>query len=267
MTDRHWRVSVATLNRVIFQNPEDGTWTLALERKATLGKSMGVNQVRVWAQPFGGAVRILKADILRNRIGPFSFDSQRSESEQDFRILIPPAAWGTVKQVCLDYLANDNSQVLESSPQRELVEEFADTLHVQLESSQYDYQPTGFVIQDEPSLTPNPNGDDYFTVRLYRLFEVKILDVALCLKMIAQSRHYSDFALQQLAEVDARDGGRGRANAMLTLPLKQVTDSYRALSAEVGYAPISVADHQLDLTVSAILEAVDVPQFQRLPAQ
>ena len=56
-TELSLRVSVASLARVIFPSPEDGTPMLALEHRATL--LPGEEQVVVKAQPFGGAVRIL----------------------------------------------------------------------------------------------------------------------------------------------------------------------------------------------------------------
>ena len=53
--DLSLRVSVATLVRVIFENPANGEWMLALERKATLQNT----EVEVKSHPFGGAIRIL----------------------------------------------------------------------------------------------------------------------------------------------------------------------------------------------------------------
>jgi hypothetical protein len=92
------RVSVATLDRVIFKRPADGTLMLALERKATLIGDTDKRSVYVRAQPFGGAVRILSLDALREVVDAFKFDSNRSEAEQDFRLLIQPVAWEAVKQ-------------------------------------------------------------------------------------------------------------------------------------------------------------------------
>ena len=95
------RVSVATYNRVIFPHPESGATMLALERKATVLKGGSVN---VRAQPFGGGVRILDPDPLKQILGEIEFDSERSKQEQDFRILIPPFKWEAVKRYCLHHL-------------------------------------------------------------------------------------------------------------------------------------------------------------------
>src|ERR1700690_705437 len=87
------RVSVATLVRVLFRNPRDGDLMLALERKATLHKAENERIVEVKCQPFGGAIRILDLKRIQGLIGDFHFDSERSRSEQDFRIFIGPSEW------------------------------------------------------------------------------------------------------------------------------------------------------------------------------
>ena len=57
-TDLHLRVSVATLVRVLCENPADRELTLAFERKATLRQTPTGRVVSVKSQPFGGAIRI-----------------------------------------------------------------------------------------------------------------------------------------------------------------------------------------------------------------
>ncbi len=61
------------------------------------------------------------------------------------------------------------------------------------------------------------------TVRLYRIFEVEIVDVALCTTMLSANQLYSDHQLGTLALEDFQNGGMGRANSILTLPLSLVT--------------------------------------------
>ena len=87
------RVSVATLVRVLFENPGDGELILALERKATLHRTDAGEAVRVKAQPFGGAVRILDLAALRRLIGDFHFYTERPQADQDLRIFIRPGVW------------------------------------------------------------------------------------------------------------------------------------------------------------------------------
>jgi len=103
MEDLSLRVSVATYNRVLFPQPQNGTLMLALERKATISRE---NNIRVRAQPFGGGVRILNSIGLQKIVGDIQFDNERSKHEQDFRILIPPSQRELVKEYCLRHLEN-----------------------------------------------------------------------------------------------------------------------------------------------------------------
>jgi hypothetical protein len=80
------RVSVATLVRVLFRNPNNDELMLALERRATLRQPEGEGAVRIKSQPFGGAIRIFDLRAVRDVLGDFHFDSERSRAEQDFRI-------------------------------------------------------------------------------------------------------------------------------------------------------------------------------------
>src|SRR5689334_1217984 len=166
------RVSVATYDRVVFPHPQDRTLTLALERKATVRAD---GSVRVRAQPFGGGVRLLDPGPLQEIVGEIEYDSERSKHEQDLRILIPPSKWEAVKEYCLRHLGNPADAEIESTPQRELVEEFEETMDVHLQPEQYTYQPAGFVIENNPAPTENIYARGYPTVRLYRIFDVQIV--------------------------------------------------------------------------------------------
>jgi hypothetical protein len=261
-TEATLRVSVATLDRVIFPLPQDGRPMLALERKASAARE-GRGSVQVRAQPFGGGVRILNPTGLETLTGPIVFDSQRSQDEQDFRILIRPTDWEAVKQYCLQQLANPSEAELESTPQRELVEEFAEVLDLQLKPEQYIYQPSGFVVENDPRPTGNLYARGLPTVRIYRIFEVRMVDEALGKRMLAAGQQYSDVELGRLAQQDLQSGGRGRANAILTLPLDEVSAAYRRHPAAMRYQTIRVEDHALDESVLAILEGVEAPQFER----
>ena len=85
--EQNLRVSVATLNRVVFLHPENESLMLALQRRATVSHD---GSVRVRAQPYGGGVRILDQAPLQIIIGQIQFDGERSEREADFRILRHP---------------------------------------------------------------------------------------------------------------------------------------------------------------------------------
>lgn len=258
--DSSLRVSVATLNRVILVHPKDENKMLALERKATVSHD---GSVRVRAQPFGGGVRILDPAHLQAIIGQIRFDSERSEREADFRILVSPSKWDLVKQYSLRHLANQDDTKLESVPHRELVEEFAETLSVSLQPAQYTFRPTGFVIENQPVPTDNANVQRQSTVRLYRTFEVQIVDIALGQAMLSANQLYSDEDLGRLALEDSRNGGRGRANSILILPLNLVLESYLALPLDTRHRKIVIDNHRIDESVLAILTEVDVPEYER----
>lgn len=263
-SDPVWRVSVATYNRLLFPHPQNGRLMLAFERKATARNSSG-KAFQVWAQPFGGAVRILDPAPLQEIVGKFQFDCDRSEREQDFRLLIPPAKWEAVKQYCLKRLVNHEDGELESSPDRELSEEFAGTMGVNLKSQQYKVQPAGFVIENDPIPTDNIYAPGRPTVRLYRIFEVHILDEALSHTMLETSQSYTDQHLGALAVKDAQNGGKGRVNSILVLPHDQVKQAYLALQPQRRHGKLMLNGHELDESVLAVLGDIEVPQYERVP--
>ena len=257
------RASVATYNQVIFPHPEDGSMMLALERKATVLKD---GSVSVESQPFGGGIRILNPAPLQKIIGRIQFDSERSKQEQDFRILIPPSKWEQIKEYTLHHLELDDEDdiELESGPDRELTEEFMETINVKLNPGQYIVQPLGFVIENTPVQSKNDYSRGQLTVHLYRVFKVEMTDPILSKIMFGISQLYSDQDLRELALQDFEHGGLGRANTILTLPLDTVRDAYLALPPAERYQKIVIEDHELDESVLAILEGVDVPQYQRV---
>ena len=255
------RVSVATYNQVTFPHPENGMTMLALERKATVLTDGSVN---VRAQPFGGGVRILNSNSLTELLGGIQFDSERSKDEGDFRILIPPAKWEAVKQYCLFHLANPDDPELESTPDRELIEEFEETIQEDLKPGQYTVQPIGLVVEDQPVWTENWYARGQLTVRVYRVFEIQITDIHLCKTLLAVSKRYSDQDLGMLALNDFQRGGKGRANSVLTLPLNLVKGDYLSLPLDMRYRKLVIENHALDESVLAVLGDVDVPQYQRI---
>jgi hypothetical protein len=258
------RVSVATLIRVLFEHPKNGDLILALERKATLLEGKRGQFVNVKAQPFGGAIQLRNPSALRDLIGDFHFDSEQSRSEQDFRLFIRPAAWQAVQEFCLKNFSQ--TDVLESDPTRELAEEFTETLKINLQPDQYTLKSLGTIVENTPSPTDNFYARDYPTVRVYHLFEVRILTPSLARMMLANTTSYSDQNLRELALEDSRTGGPGWANAVLTLPIKRISAFYSSIAPEARNAPVFFQKHQLDETVAAILDNVIVPKYQRFPS-
>lgn len=258
------RVSVAALVRVLFEYPLDGELMLALERKATLLEDKSDPTVEVIVQPFGGAIRIRDLRLLGDRIGDFHFDSGESRSEQDFRIFIRPSAWEAVQKFCLQHLTHPEDSVLESDPRRELAEEFADSLGAQLNAEQYVLASLGTVLEENPAPTANIHARNHLTVRIYRIFEARILDPSLSRAMMINSQRFSNRDLPDLAREDAQNSVKGRANAVLTLPLRSLSETYLALAPEARNAPILFQSYRLDETVAAILDGVEVPKYHRL---
>ena len=251
------RVSVATYDQVLFSHPEHGMTMLALERKATVLKD---GSVKVRAQPFGGGVKILDPSSLGEMLGELRFDSERSKQDQDLRILIPPSKWDEVRQYCLRHLEDLADNDLESSPVRELTEEFEETLSVDLKPEQYTFQPIGSVVEDHPVWTENWYARGFPTVRVYRTYSVQLLDVKLCRTLLAASQEISDEMLGKRA----MENETGRANSVLVLPLNSVTEAWLALPPELRYRKIKVEGYELDESVLAVLGDVEVPQYQRI---
>jgi hypothetical protein len=258
------RVSSATLVRVLLERPADGEPMLALERKATLHEAGTGQVVEVKAQPFGGALRIHDLGSLQNLLGDFHFDGQESLAEQDFRIFIRPSDWEAVRAFCLRQFHSPDDPILETDPTRELTEEFADALGVELKPDQYTSRAVGTILEDHPTPTKNSHAMGYSTARIYRIFEARILDADLAAVMIKNSESCSDHDLRMLAMQNLRSGGAGRANAMLTLPFKDLSAAYSPIQPAARNNHISFHNHQLDETVAAILDEVTVPKYLRL---
>lgn len=255
------RVSVATLSRVIFPRPEDGVPMLALEHKATVIPGDGELQVVVKAQPFGGAVRILDFDRFLSHVGSFNFDSQRSRSEQDFRVYIQPSNWETVREYCLRNLAHKDDPDLECDPSRELVEEFNDTLGIKLQPHQYAIAPVSIVVENEPVPTTNLRASGNPTVRIYRIDEVQIQDPTLSRMMMTNSEMHPSQVLRRQALADAQKGGHGRANAMLVAPMDVIRSAFLEIPPERRAARLPFKNSLMAGNVAAILESVFVPKY------
>lgn len=261
------RVSVAALVSVLFDDPEDGRTMLALERTATLREIEGRPEVTVRAKPFGGGVRLTNPQALKGLIGHFQYDSERSRRERDFRIQIRPASWEKVKEICQEHLKETEKGIMDSSPERELAEEFEDTLNVRITPDQYHLKPLGIIVEDLPSETDNVRAEGLPTVRVYYVFEARMEAPEIITMILANSRRYSDKDLQEMAWKDARQGGKGRANAILALVLDDLKDVYRSIPVDRRGGLIRIGGYQLDGNVLAILEEVDTPKYQRYICQ
>jgi len=133
-----------------------------------------------------------------------------------------------------------------------------------LKPEQYVSKPVAIVVEEDPAPTENIHARGYLTARVYRIFEARILDASLSHAMLTNSESYSNQNLHERVLEDARNGGKGRANAVLTLPLKVISDVYLAVSPEARNAPISFEDNHLDESVGAVVEGLTVPKYRRL---
>jgi hypothetical protein len=82
--------------------------------------------------------------------------------------------------------------------------------------------------------------------------------------MLRNSESISHDDLCELALKDAQHGEKGRANAILTLPLNGISDHYLAMSPEKRSVPVLFEKNRLDETVPAVLEGISTPKYQRL---
>jgi hypothetical protein len=167
-----------------------------------------------------------------------------------------------VREFCLGHLRQPDDSVLESDPVRELAEEFADALGIDLKPDQYTYQAVGTVLEDQPSTAKNIHARGYPTSRIYRIFEARILDQALALAMIKNSENCSDEDLRQRASRDSWAGGAGRANAVLTMPFRDLLAYYGSIPLDARNKPVSFHNHHIDETSAAVLD-VAVPKYRR----
>jgi hypothetical protein len=218
----------------------------------------------VKSQPFGGAIRILDLNAMHGLIGDFHFDSDRSRSEQDFRIFIRASDWEAVRESCIQHLKRIDDPILETGPERELTEEFADALKLSLKPDQYLHKPVAIVVENAPVPTENIYANGFPTARVYRIFEARISDTSLAYAMMTSSESHSNQDLCDLALQDAQNGGKGRANAILALPLKLISEVYSAMPPEERNAPMLFEKNRLDETVATVIEGIRVPKYQRL---
>jgi len=248
--DRLLRVSAAAVCRVIFPHPHTSATQLVLERRITHGETAN----RVLAQPFGGALRILDPDGLRAAVGNFTYDSIRSSDEQDLRILIQPNDWEMVKGFILAQMQSKQPDVIETDPCRELEEEFVESVGIRLLPEHYTYRPVGISVQDRPTPTTNPRLPGASTTRIYRVFEVAILDASVCGAVLKKSQRYTDEDLLALAEALAAHEGKGRVNGALVIPFEDVRNAYQRSSPHSSFQPLSIHGHTLDSSTAVLFE-------------
>jgi len=246
------RVSVATLTKVLIPW-QIGDVLLALEHKATVIPENGDRAVLLRAQPFGGAVRLLDPGKLEQAVARFHFDSERSRSESDLRLFINQGDWVKLRDFCLEEFKEGRRSALETDPTRELQEEFQDTLGFEILAEQYQIKPLGTFVEDQPQPTANLYAAGALTARVYFTFEAMIIDPDLEQVMVENSDSHSPQVLRRLALADRRQGGRGRANAVLALRLGEVQRAFKDSSSTDLRKAVEHRGFTLDGNVRVIL--------------
>ena len=256
------RVSAGVLVKVLFENPQNGQTMLAFERTATLREISGKAEVIVKTKPFGGGIRSINPQALKEHIGNFHYDSERSRQERDFRILVQPDSWKKIKEICMD-IKETGEGFLDTSPDRELLEEFNDCLKIKITPKQYNLKYRGIAVEDFPSETNNIHAQGLPTVRIYYIFEARIISSEIIRLMLDSSMQYSDKDLQQTALEEARHGGRGRANAVFTINIDDLKEFYLSIPNNKLNGLNPFKEHQLDGNVAAVLDEIEHPKYKR----
>lgn len=262
-SDLNLRVSAANLVKVYFNQPLDQQTKLVLERTATVRASHGRYTASVRAKPFGGGLRINGPGVLRTEVGEFNFDSYRSHVEKDFRIFINPTNWDSLKQFCWQHL-REPSEVLESSPRRELVEEFRDALKTDIKPEQYHMKWSKIVVEDDPIRTGSPRSIGSLTTRIYSIHEMQVLDADIIADLIESSTSRSNQDLREEAERDYQKGGRGRANAVLALDYENLVEVFNKLPKAPNHGITRVWGNDLESNVLALIDEVESNKYQDL---
>jgi hypothetical protein len=171
-----------------------------------------------------------------------------------------------IKEICREHAKKTGRGILDSSPERELAEEFEDCLRIRITPDQYDLQRRDLIVEEIPLATDNVRARGIPTVRVYYIYEAWIKSAELTNRiLLADRKRYSDEHLREMAREDSKRSGRGKANAIVTLPLDDVMDIYTSIPLEKRSEPVRVGQYQLDGNIPAVLRNIDHPRYQRYP--
>jgi hypothetical protein len=261
--DLNLRVSVANLVKLTFIQPKDQRTKLALERTATVMEDDGGHETIIRVKPFGGGVQIDDLVAFRKEVGEFHFDSQSSWEERDFRIYINSNHFAPIIQFCRRHLLGQGA-ILESSPSRELVEEFYDTLGIELIAEHYQMHWSRIVVQGTPLPSGNPRSKGHPTVRVYSIHDVQVVDPEVIRLLINSCRSHYNEDLIAAAERAYLKGKSGRANAVLVLDYDELVAAYPELSWLDSDQVARFKGYDLEASVFAVLDGVDTEKYRYL---
>jgi hypothetical protein len=249
--DMNMRISAAVIIRLCFQHPVSAQPMLALERTATRRGE----QIEVRAKPFGGGIQILDLEAMRAAVGDFRFDSHRSRAELDLRIFIPPEKKDGFVEFCLEQFRSSQPAILDTLPERELVEELHDSLGIQVSMAQFKVQWVKAVVEGTPIPSSSPRARDVLTHHIYTIYQVSVVDPRLAQALFANSELLADEDLERIARQDLARGGWGRANAILALPWDLLQRAFADCSPEDRHRDLSLFGHCLTSSVRHLLDA------------
>lgn len=228
------RVSVGVLARLILFDKTSNTELLALERRGTAHQTAeGAKLWRVQAVPFGGAVTVNDPDVLRQRIGDFEYDNDHSRQVKDFRLIVNPSAWDTLKTICQESFEGKDQTILEFDPFDELHDEIKGATGISIERDDLIIHPIGIHIENEAAPTDNIFSFGVETLRFYGVFEAKVQNEGILHQIIDAANTDNDTAYGNLAIQDLQSGGKGWVNTVLVLNLAEVENFYRDLAPSV----------------------------------
>jgi hypothetical protein len=249
--DMTLRISAAVLMRLCFKHPVSAQPMLAVERTATRRGE----HIEVKAKPLGGGIQILDLEAMRAAAGDFRFDSHRSRAESDLRIYIPPEKKEVFVNFCLDQFRGSQPDILDTLPERELVEELHDSLGIRVSMDQFDVQWLKAVVEDAPLPSSSPRARDVLTYHIYTIYQVSVVDPRLAQALFANSELLADEDLVRIAHQDLANGGWGRANAILALPWDMLQGAFAARSPEDRHRDHTLFGHRLTGSVRHLLDA------------
>lgn len=261
--DLNLRVSVANLVKLTFIQPGNRRKKFALERTATIMDDGGHVAI-IKVKPFGGGVQIKDMDAFCKEVGEFHFDSQSSWKERDFRIYINSNRFTSLTQFCSNHLPGQ-SAILESTPSRELGEEFYDTLGIELVAEHYLINWSRIVVQDTPLPSGNPRSKRHPTARVYSIHDVQVVDPEVIRSLIYSNRNHSNEDLIGVAKSAYLSGRPGRANAALVLDYDELVAAYPELPWIDGDQVARYKGYNLEANVFAVLDGVDTEKYRNLP--
>lgn len=246
------RVSTAVLTQTSFIDPDTGELMLVLERKASYKEKDGKMKENFQAKPLGGASVLKKPNELSALIGSYNYDSEKSQAAGDFRLQIRPSAWEAVKQFCLKHFKDPSTGVLEADADRELKEEFEDSLSIKVSSKSFEITTLGAQVQSEPQKTKRLEVAGNQTVRVFNIQHVNITDKKL-IALIKKNAETSNEEIKNKALAKAKEKGKGKASALGLISYKKLMAEYKKADSKEENPVVSIDGLQVADSVTIAL--------------